>query len=56
MSTKAVTEKWGLAGTITLGIVTGAAAALLVAGFISNNESSVSTVRVVGTSQLQQAP
>jgi hypothetical protein len=56
MSNKAVTEKLNLAGSITLGIVIGAAAAFLVAGVISNHETSVSTVPVTTTSQLLPAP
>jgi len=53
MSNKAVAEKLQWAGSITVGIVVGAAAALLVAGFIGVHETGVGTVHVTGTSLLQ---
>jgi gas vesicle protein len=56
MSKNAVSEKLRWVGSITGGILVGAAAALLVAGIIGVHESSVSTVRVSNTSQIQQAP
>jgi hypothetical protein len=56
MSKNAVSEKLQWVGSITVGIVAGAAAALLVAGFIGVHETSASTVHVTGISQIQQAP
>lgn len=56
MSKNAVSEKLQWVGSITGGILVGAAAALLVAGIIGVHESSVSTVSVSNTSQIQQAP
>lgn len=56
MSSKTATKALQWVGSITAGVVVGAAAALLVAGVIGVHESGVSTVHVIDTSQVKLAP
>jgi hypothetical protein len=56
MSRNTATKALQWVGSITAGVVVGAAAAFLVAGVIGMNVSSASTVHVVDTSQVKPAP